>query len=97
MNPIFSQPRRRARLPGGYFHLQEEKTKTRVQGYGHGDHIKLLDEYGNVWRGSAIRNPDNTVAYRFRDSTGKSLTGVSNGDVVTLRDERGNTWKGFVG
>ena len=97
MNPIFSLARKRSRLPGGYFHLEEEKTKTRVHGFGHGDHIKLKDEYGNVWRGSATRNPDNSVAYRFRDSSGKSLTGVSNGDVVTLRDERGNTWKGFIG
>ena len=41
------------REPGGHFNLQEEKTKTRVSGYGHGDFIKLKDEYGNVWLGSA--------------------------------------------
>lgn len=93
---IYSKQRKRATVPGGFFHLEEEKTKTRVYGYGHGDHIKLKDEYGNIWRGSAVRNPDNSIAYRFRDSRGNSLSGVSDGAVITLRDARGKTWKGFV-
>jgi hypothetical protein len=93
---IYSKVKKHTRVPGGFFHLEEEKTKTRVFGYGHGDHIKLKDEYGNIWRGSAVRNPDNSVAYRFRDSRGNSLSGVSEGDVVLLRDEKGKTWKGFV-
>jgi hypothetical protein len=94
---IYGKQRKRNTTPGGYFHLEEEKTKTRVSGYGHGDHIKLTDEYGNIWRGSAVRNPDDSVAYRFRDELGRSLTGVSDGLVVTLRDEHGRTWKGFIG
>jgi hypothetical protein len=94
---IFTKQRRLNALPGGYFHLEEEKSKTRVAGYGHGDHIRLKDEYGNVWMGSAVRNPDHSVVYRFRNGQGKSLSGVAEGDAVTLRDERGNTWKGFVG
>jgi hypothetical protein len=94
---IFSKTRRRSGLPGGYFHLEEERTKTRVAGYGHGDNIRLKDEYGNVWIGSAVLNTDNSVVYRFRNATGRSLTGVAEGEAVTLRDERGGTWKGFVG
>jgi hypothetical protein len=83
-------------LPGGFFHLEEEKTRTRVSGYGHGDHIKLKDEYGNVWQGTAERIADNSVIYRFRDGKGRSLSGVSDNMAVTLRDEKGKTWKGFV-
>jgi hypothetical protein len=93
---IYSRQRKRAHLPGGFFHLEEEKSKTRVHGYGHGDQIRLKDEYGNIWRGSATRNPDNSIVYRFRDGTGKSLSGVSEGAIVVLRDEQGHTWKGFV-
>jgi hypothetical protein len=93
---IYSKQRKRSLIPGGFFHLEEEKSKTRVHGYGHGDHIKLTDEYGNVWRGSAVRNSDNSVAYRFRDGDGRSLSGVSHDAVVILRDETGHTWKGFV-
>jgi hypothetical protein len=89
--------RRRPEIPGGYFHLEEEKTKTRVSGFGHGDYIRLKDEYGNVWLGTAERNDrDHTVIYRFRDSRGRTLTGVSDSVVVTLRDEKGHTWKGFI-
>jgi hypothetical protein len=93
---IYRRPRKRNQLPGGHFHLEEEKTKTRVYGYGHGEDIKLKDEYGNVWRGSAVRNDDNSIAYRFRDGEGRTLSGVSDGTTVTLRDEQGKTWKGFI-
>jgi len=93
---IFGRKRAKNQQPGGYFHLQEEKTKTRVSGYGQGDHIKLKDEYGNVWLGSALRNPDDSIVYRFRNEHGKSLTGVSSGEAVNLRDELGSTWKGFI-
>jgi hypothetical protein len=93
---IYAKHRRKSQIPGGFFHLEEEKTKTRVFGYGHGDSIKLKDEYGNIWRGSATRNQDNLVEYRFRDPKGHSLCGISSDAVVTLRDERGRTWKGFV-
>jgi hypothetical protein len=93
---IYTKQRKRLRLPGGFFHLEEERTKTRVTGYGHGDHIKLKDEYGNVWHGSAERNPDNSVVYRFHDGKGRTLSGVSDTLVVTLRDDHGQTWKGVV-
>jgi hypothetical protein len=84
-------------LAGGFFHLEEEKTKARVSGFGYDGNIKLKDEYGNIWLGSAERSYDNTVIYRFRDAKGRSLTGVSDHAVVTLRDEKGRTWKGFIG
>jgi hypothetical protein len=93
---IYSKSKKVGRLPGGFFHLEEEKSKTRVFGYGHGEHIKLKDEYGNIWRGSATRTSDNLVEYRFRDGRGKSLSGISSDAVVTLRDEHGRTWKGVV-
>ena len=94
---IYSKSEKRSRVPGGFFHLAEEKSRTRVFGYGHGDLIKLKDEFGFEWRGSAVRNPDNSVTYRFLTSLGKHLSGVSDDPIVVLRDERGNTWKGFVG
>ena len=93
---IYTKQRKRSRLPGGFFHLEEEKTKTRVSGFGHGDHIKLKDEYGNVWHGSAERNQDNSVVYRFHDGKGRTLSGVSDTLMVTLRDDRGHTWKGVI-
>ena len=93
---MYGQSRKRKRVPGGFFHLEEEKTRTRVTGYGHGDHIKLKDEYGNIWRGTAVRNLDSSVTYRFTAAGGRSLSGVSSDATVTLRDEHGNIWKGFV-
>ena len=93
---IYRKKLKTSSLPGGYFHLESEKSKTRVHGYGYGDHIKLKDEYGNEWRGTAERRDDDGVYYHFRSSTGRTLTGVSNSFVVTLRDDHGETWKGFI-
>jgi len=93
---IYRNKRKRSQVPGGYFHLEEEQSKTRVEGYGHGDHIRLKDEYGNVWQGTAIRSQDNSTIYQFRDGKGRTLIGMSDNVVVTLRDEKGKTWKGFV-
>jgi hypothetical protein len=80
---------------GGFFHLENEKTKARVFGYGHGQHIRLRDEYGNVWSGCA-EEKDDEIYYRFRDRSGRSLTGVSKSAVLVLRDDRGEIWRGFV-
>ncbi|MEO8025848.1 MAG: hypothetical protein ABI823_05225 [Bryobacteraceae bacterium] len=93
---IYKKTRVRTSVPGGYFHLEEEGTKTRVYGFGHGDSIRLTDEYGNVWRGAAEHGPDNLVFYRFRDSRGRNITGVSNSMAITLRDGQGTSWKGFI-
>jgi hypothetical protein len=92
---IYRRKNRNSSMPGGYFHLENEKTKTRVYGYGHGDHIKLKDEYGNIWRGSAEKREED-VYYHFKASNGRTLTGVSNSFVVILRDDHGETWKGFI-
>ena len=93
---IYSRQRKYKLVSSGFYHLEEEKSKTRVAGYGEGDHIKLKDEYGNVWLGTAERNTDNSIVYRFRDGRGRSLTGISDNTEMTLRDEKGKTWKGFV-
>lgn len=93
---IYGKPRIHPPMPGGFFHLEEEESKTRVFGFGHGDDIRLTDEYGNVWRGCAERGPDNLVLYRFRDAKGRSMTGVSSSMTITLRDSKGKTWKGFI-
>ena len=93
---IYRRRGRHSTLPGGHFHLENEKTKTRVHGFGFGDHIKLRDEYGNVWRGTAERRDEDGVYYHFRTDSGRTLTGISNSFTVTLRDEHGETWTGFV-
>ena len=93
---IYGKQRKGSWLPGGYFHLEEEGTKTRVTGYGHGEDIKLKDEYGNVWYGSATRNEDSSIVFRFRDGKGRTLSGISDSMTVTLRDGHGKTWRGFI-
>ncbi len=92
---VYRRKGRHSSLPGGFFHLENEKSKTHVTGYGFGDAIQLKDEFGNVWRGMAERKED-AIYYCFRDHRGRVLTGVSNTFVVILRDDQGETWKGFV-
>ena len=81
--------------PGGFLTFQNALRHT-VYGFGDGDYIRLRDEFGNVWRGSAVREADDTIRYRFRDQKGSTITGISDSWGVVLRDERGHTWRGFV-
>ena len=93
---IYQRKRVHTKLAGGFFNFEEEPSKPRLYGYGYGDHIRLRDEYGNVWRGSAERASDDSVRYTFRDANGRTITGVSDSFGIILRDHRGKTWKGFI-
>jgi hypothetical protein len=92
---IYRRRHNRSFVPGGFHHF-ENVNKVKVFGFGEGEYIRLRDEYGNVWRGSAERDQDNSVRYRFRDAKGHTITGISDTFGVILRDEKGNTWRGFV-
>lgn len=93
---IYRRSRTRGRIPGGFFRFEQEHSKARVYGFGYGDYIRLRDEYGNMWRGSAERMADDSVLYRFRDSQGRTITGVSDSFGMILRDDKGKTWRGFI-
>lgn len=93
---IFRKRRTHSRSPGGFFNLEDERTKTRLLGFGFGDHITIRDELGNFWRGTAERGEDDSVRYLFRNDKGQCITGVSDQLGVVLRDTKGNTWRGFV-
>lgn len=92
---IYRRRHSRSFVPGGFHHF-ENINKTKVYGFGEGEYIQLRDEFGNVWRGTAQRDEDNAIRYRFRDNKGNSITGISDHYGVVLRDEKGNTWRGFV-
>jgi hypothetical protein len=93
---IYKRKRVHSGVPGGFFSFEEEASKTRLHGFGHGDHIRLRDEFGNIWRGCAEKAHDEAVRYTFRDANGRTITGVSDSFGITLRDERGKTWRGFM-
>ncbi|MCX6625148.1 MAG: hypothetical protein NTY38_29625 [Acidobacteria bacterium] len=92
---IYRRKRTRTTTPGGFYRF-ESVGKASVYGVGFGDYVRLRDENGNVWQGSAESQGDNTVRYRFRDSNGNILSGISDRCGIVLRDEKGNTWRGLV-
>ena len=94
--PVIYRRRRRGSPAGGFFRFESLHSRTTLSGSGYGDFIRLRDEYGNIWRGEAERQNDDTVRYRFRDGTGKTISGISDSFGVVLRDDKGNTWRGFV-
>jgi len=67
-----------------------------MQGFGYGEYIRLRDEFGNIWRGEAELLSDDSVRYRFRDATGRSISGIGDSGGIMLRDDKGNVWRGFV-
>ncbi len=76
--------------------LEQEKTKRRISGFDSGGCVKLRDESGNTWNGTAESGPDNIVYYRLTDGEGRRLTGLATQFVIVFRDDGGNTWRGFV-
>ncbi len=93
---IYRKKRVHTRAPGGYINMEEEATKSRLHGFGFGDHISIRDEFGGLWRGSAERRDDDSVRYTFRDERGRTITGVADQFGIVLRDSKGKTWRGFV-
>ncbi|MEZ5353788.1 MAG: hypothetical protein R2762_14210 [Bryobacteraceae bacterium] len=90
--------RRRTRqraAASGYMQL-ESIHQRHMTGFGDGDFIRLRDEFGTIWRGTADIQDDETVRYRFRDDRGRTITGVSDRFGITLRDDRGVTWRGYM-
>jgi hypothetical protein len=80
----------------GFFRFENLKTRSAMVGYGEGDYVRLRDENGTVWNGTADPQSDNIVRYRLRDDRGRSIIGISDSYGIILRDEKGNTWRGFV-
>lgn len=93
---IYKNRSRYSRQPGGYLRFRGSDQST-VYGYGEGDYIRLRDEYGGHWVGSATRDSDSGIVhYRFRDDKGREISGVSDAHGVVLRDADGRTWRGFI-
>ncbi|HUA22358.1 MAG TPA: hypothetical protein VMB25_26615 [Bryobacteraceae bacterium] len=93
---IFKRRRVHSKIPGGFFNFEEDATTTRLYGFGHGDHLRLRDEFGNIWSGTAEKVSDDSVRYTFRDASGRTITGVTDSSGLVLRDGRGKTWRGFI-
>ena len=83
-------------IPSGFYRFENTRRSGGMTGHGEGGFIRLRDEYGVVWNGMADTQDDNSVRYRFRDATGRTITGLSDSFGIVLRDEKGNTWHGFV-
>jgi hypothetical protein len=92
---IYRRRSSRNSVQSGFYRFEGGHNQT-VYGFGDSDYIRLRDELGNVWRGHAEKQADDTTRYSFRDSGGNIITGISDGSGIVLRDEHGNTWRGFL-
>ncbi len=81
--------------PSGFFSFSNSQHRT-ISGYGDGGYVRLKDDQGNIWRGTAETREDRSVFYRFRNDAGKVISGVLDGYGILLRDERGQIWRGYV-
>ncbi len=79
---------RQAKVPSGYLHFSNLQHRI-ISGFGEGSDVRLRDENGDTWRGTAEVRDDRSVFYRFRNDNGKVISGASDGYGILLRDERG--------
>lgn len=92
---IYRRRRSRASAPSGYVHFESLHHRN-VTGYTDGECVRLKDEFGNVWSGTAEMQDDRSVRYRLHDQRGKLISGSADQSGILLRDESGNTWRGYV-
>lgn len=92
---IYRRRRLKSTVRSGFYRFENRQRKT-VFGFGDGDFVRLRDEHGNVWRGQAEAQEDDTVRFLFRDPDGNCISGISDDYGITLRDDSGNTWRGFI-
>jgi hypothetical protein len=93
---IYRRRRLKSSAPGGFYRFESTRSKSTVFGFGEGDFVRLRDEYGRIWNGTAEKMSDNTIRFRFRDSEGNMISGISDTFGIVLRDEHGNVWRGLV-
>lgn len=92
---IYQKLNRRMSAKHDFIQLQDERTKGWLRGSGDETFVRLRDEHGNVWAGTAERGPDNLVYYHLRDTTGRPMSGVATSYTRVFRQGK-NTWKGIV-
>ena len=92
---LYRRLRRRSLAPHGFYRF-ESQSRRLMYGVGDGEFVRLVDEFGNIWRGQAESCDDKTIRFIFRDSAGGRISGISDSGGVTLRDERGHTWRGYI-
>lgn len=78
-----------------YYRL-ESGNRPVLQGFSDGDIIKLRDEFGREWLGTAEPFDQDMFRLRFRDEKGNPVSGVMDRSGITLRDMKGKTWRGFA-
>jgi hypothetical protein len=80
----------------GFYRLQKTRGKGTLSGFGIGGVVRLRDQQGMEWTGTAELLPGGTTRYRFHDGQGKRISGISDSCGILLRDDEGNAWRGFV-
>lgn len=93
---VYRRNQRLSSVPSGYYRFENVHGGGTLFGFGTGEFVRLRDEYGVEWNGTAEPQGDNITRYRFCSQHGKIISGVSDGSGIMLRDERGNAWRGFI-
>jgi hypothetical protein len=93
---IYQKTTKRTSAKHDYIQLQAERSKGWLRGSGDDNFVRLKDELGNVWSGTAERGADNIVYYHLRDASGRYMSGVATNFTRMLRDGKNRTWKGIV-
>jgi hypothetical protein len=83
-------------MGNGCYRFENVRGQAKLTGFGIEGVVRLRDEYGVEWAGTAEMQDGGITRYRFRSPQGSIMSGISDGHAILLRDERGNAWRGFV-
>jgi hypothetical protein len=93
---IYQRSRRSLSLSNGCYRFENVSGKGQLTGFILDGMVRLRDEYGVEWSGTAELQGGGVTSYRLRSPRGSILSGMSDGQAILLRDDRGNAWRGFA-
>jgi hypothetical protein len=96
LSMIYHRSRKRSTASNGCYRFENVRGQGKLTGFGIEGIVRLRDEYGVEWAGTAELQDGGITSYRLRSPQGATMSGISDGHAILLRDERGNAWRGFV-
>ena len=93
---FYHRPGKNSSVRDGYYRFQKTRGQGILSGFGIAGLLRLRDNEGAEWTGTAELLEDGTTRYRFHNGQGERICGISDNEGILLRDDAGNAWRGFV-
>lgn len=93
---VYDRHGKKSSVRDGYYRFKKTRGQGMLSGFGIAGLLRLRDNEGTEWTGTAELLEDGSTRYRFHNGRGEMIGGISDNQGILLRDDEGNAWRGFV-